>query len=324
MRPLQRWSVEQGAGRRGGFLGRAIWPFAALAAALAVLPWLGVSAYVLGVLTLAFYLGVFAMAWDLLFGYLGEVNFGPTFLVGLGAYGAALLNNYTGLALWGCLAGGAAAAVVGGLLLALPALRLRGPYFGLVTLAAVLFLQRVIVIAARYTGGEIGLAVPSVLSLSARVNYYYALGFMLLSGAVLLALVNSPLGLILQAIGQDAMDAAVLGFNVTKYKLAAFCLSALFSGLAGGLTIFYLGTVSVGTVVDIAVTLQIIIAAILGGRRTIIGAVLGALFLIVMGEYLRPLGDLNEFVVAALALGVLLWAPDGLLGFVVGSRRVEG
>ena len=74
---------------------------------------------------------------------------------------------------------------------------------------------------------------------------------MVVSGAILFGLSRSPVGLILQATGQDAIEAAALGFNVTKHKLAAFCVSALFSGLAGGMLIFYLGTASVGTVVDI-------------------------------------------------------------------------
>ena len=87
---------------------------------------------------------------------------------------------------------------------------------------------------------------------------------------------------------------AALGFNVAKHKLAAFCISALFSGPAGAMLIFYMGTASVDTVVDIAVGVQIIIAAVLGGRRTIIGAALGAIFLIGAGEFLRPLGQLND------------------------------
>ena len=107
---------------------------------------------------------------------------------------------------------------------------------------------------------------------------------MAVSGAILFSLSRSPVGLILQASGQDAVQAGALGFNVTKHKLAAFVISAFFSGLAGGLLVFYLGTASVGTFVDITVGVQIIIAAVLGGRRTILGAVLGAIFLIAMSE----------------------------------------
>src|ERR1700747_2048470 len=105
---------------------RMFWIAAVGVLSAALLPfWL--SAYLLGVLTAAYYFGVFAMAWDLLFGFAGEVNFGPTFLIGLGAYTAAILNNAYGVPIPVCVVAGAAMAVIGGLLLAVPALRLRGP-----------------------------------------------------------------------------------------------------------------------------------------------------------------------------------------------------
>ena len=290
--------------------------FLAVLAAFALLPF-GVSGYVLGLLTLAWYFGVFAMSWDLLFGFAGEVNFGPTFLIGLGAYGAGLLNTLLHWPVPFAVAGGAAIAVIGGLLLALPALRLSGPYFGLTTLVAVLLLQQAVTIGAHWTGGEIGLSLDDVLSLDERVNYWVALAFLAISGVVLLAYSRSSAGLILQACGQDKVEAAALGFNVDKHKLAAFCVSALFSGLAGAMLVFYYGTISPGTVVEIAVGVQVIIAAVLGGRRTIVGAAIGAAFLIVAGEILRPLGQLSTFVVSAVALAVILFFPDGLLGWLL-------
>jgi branched-chain amino acid transport system permease protein len=292
-----------------------------LAVLFGLAPLTGISEYILGVLTMICFYAVFAMSWDLLFGYAGEVNFGPSFLIGLGAYGAGLADADLGLPLILCVVIGALASVAGGLLLAIPALRLRGPYFGLITLVAVLLLQDAIVIFAGTTGGEIGLSVPDVLSLSAVVNFYYAFGLMVISGAILLVIANSPFGLILQAAGQDPVEAQSLGFNIVKHKIAAFVLSAFFSGLAGAMLVFYLGTASVGAMVDIAVGIQVIIAAVLGGRRTIIGGVLGAAFLIGAGEVLRPLGQLSGFVVAAAALGVILIFPNGLLGLFGGARR---
>lgn len=283
-------------------------------------PW-WLSAYILGVLTSAYYFGVFAMSWDLLFGFAGKVNFGPTFLIGLGAYGAAILNSTTGLDIPICLVFGVVVALVGGVLLALPALRLRGPYFGLVTLVAVLLLQNAIVIFARFTGGEIGMTVPDVLSISANVNYWYALGFLAICAMILYGLASSSVGLILQASSQDDVGASALGFNVTKHTLAAFCVSAAFSGLAGGMTVFYLGTASVDTVIDLSIAVQIIIAAVLGGRRTILGAVLGSIFLILADELLRPLGQLNTLVVSAVALLVILFFPDGMLGYLLRPRE---
>ena len=218
----------------------------------ATLP-LYVSGYVLGLLTIAYYFGVFSMAWDLLFGFANEVNFGPSFLIGLGAYTAGILDNLYQPPIALCIAAGVLAAMIGGLVLALPALRVRGPYFGLTTLVAVLMLQNFVVVAAGLTGGEIGLTIPDVISIDDKVNYWIALGFMGVSGAILYGLTRSPVGLILQASGQDPVQAGALGFNVTKHKLAAFLVSAFFSGLAGALMAFYLGTASVGTFIDVTV-----------------------------------------------------------------------
>jgi branched-chain amino acid transport system permease protein len=304
---------------RGLLASRQAWLTLAVLAILVALPWT-VSAYILGVLTVAYYFGVFAMAWDLLFGFANEVNFGPTFLMGSGAYAAGLLNGQ-GLPVWVCLIAGAAAALAGGVVLAVPALRLTGPYFGLVTLVAVLLLQQVIVIFASVTGGEIGLTMNDILSMDDTTNYWYALGFLALSGLILFTLSRSPVGLILQASGQDRIGASALGFNVTKHKLAAFCISAVFSGLAGAMLVFYLGTASVGTVVDVAVGVQVIIAAVLGGRRTILGAAVGSIFLILTGEALRPLGQLSTFVVSGVALLVILFFPDGLMGYLLRKRE---
>jgi len=302
---------------------RLLWGAILLCAAVAaLLPW-WLSAYILGILTVAYYFGVFAMAWDLLFGFAGEVNFGPTFLIGLGAYGAAILDANFGQPIFVCVIAGALVALVGGLLLALPALRLRGPYFGLVTLVAVLLLQNFIVIFAHITGGEIGMTVPDVLSADANANYWYALAFLFVCTIILFGLSRSAVGLILQASGQDAIAAQALGFNVTKHKVAAFCVSAVFSGMAGAMLVFYEGAASVDTVINLSIAVQVIIAAVLGGRRTIIGAVLGSIFLILANEFLRPLGQLNTFVVAAVALAVILFFPDGFLGYALRGRQRE-
>jgi branched-chain amino acid transport system permease protein len=282
------------------------------------------SGYIMGLLTVAFYTAVFAMAWDLLFGFAGEVNFGPTFLIGLGAYTAGILDARLSpqISIWLCIILGAAAAVIGGVMLALPALRLRGPYFGLMTLVAVLMLQNFVVVFADLTGGEIGLSVPDVMAVSQTTNYWIAFGFMAISGAILFALSRSPIGLVLQASGQDSVQAGALGFNVVKHKLFAFIVSAFFSGMAGALMVFYMGTASVGTFIDISVGVQIIVAAVMGGRRTIIGAAVGAVFLIGMGEVLRPLGELATLIVSLIALAVVLFFPNGFMGML--ERRTNG
>ena len=188
----------------------------------AVLP-LWLSAYMLGVLTLAYYFGVFSMSWDLLFGFAGEVNFGPTFLIGLGAYTAAILDNQYHQPIPVCVLAGALAALIGGLLLAMPALRLRGPYFGLVTLVAVLLLQNAIVIfAARHRRRDRDDRARRALDRRAGELLVRARLLDRSARSLLFGLSRSAIGLILQASGQDAIEAAALGFNVTKHKLAAF------------------------------------------------------------------------------------------------------
>ncbi len=296
-----------------------IWFGLALLVVFACLPLL-LSLYIVGVVTIALYFSVFAMSWDLLFGYSGEVNFGPTFLIGIGAYGAALLNVNTPLPVPACVLLGTLMAVAAGLLLVAPALRLRGPYFGLITLVSVLVLNELITIFAQYTGGEIGISLPGILTTSNMINYYLALAFASVSAVILLIVTASPIGLILQAGAQDPVAAESLGFNITKYKVLAFGLSAFFSGLSGALLVFYMGTASVSVVVSISVVLQIIIAAIVGGRRTILGPILGSLFIIITGEWLQYLGQLDYVAVSILALIILLFFPDGIAGLVLRRR----
>src|SRR3954464_8191278 len=304
------------------FTSRLFFVSVALVVIAATLP-LYVCGYVLGLLTVAFYFGVFAMAWDLLFGFAGEVNFGPTFLIGVGAYTAGILNAQFGWPGYACIVLGALASVIAGLVLALPALRVRGPYFGLTTLVAVLMLQNFMMVSAAITGGEIGLTIPDVITINAGANYWIALGFMTISAIILYGLSQSPIGLVLQASGQDPVQAGALGFNIVKHKLAAFVVSAFFSGLSGALLVFYFGTASVGTVVDVAVGVNVIVAAVLGGRRTVLGAALGAIFLIVAGEFLRPTGELATFIVSAVALLVVLFFPGGFLGRLLQAEGRE-
>ena len=161
-----------------------------------------------------------------------------------------------------------------------------------------------------------------MLSIDDRTNYWIALACLGASGLALLLYSRSSAGLILQACGQDPVEAAALGFNVAKHKLAAFCLSALFSGLAGAMLVFYGGTISPSTVIDIALGVQVIIATVFGGRRTILGAVFGAVVITIAGEVLRPVGQLATFIISAVALAVILLFPDGLLGLAL--HRSDG
>src|SRR6201991_388690 len=177
----------------GFFKSRLFFISLAIVIGAATLP-LFVSGYILGLLTVAFYFGVFAMAWDLLFGFAGEVNFGPTFLIGVGAYTAGILNNQLGWSVYLCIVIGALASVIAGLVLALPALRVRGPYFGLTTLVAMLMLQNLMVVFAALPGGEIGWPIPDVIRRYAGANCWIALGLAPISAALLCGFSQSAIG----------------------------------------------------------------------------------------------------------------------------------
>ena len=232
-----------------------------------------VSGYVLGLLTIAYYFGVFSMAWDLLFGFANEVNFGPSFLIGLGAYTAGILDNLYQPPIALCIAAGVLAAMTGGARAgaagaegARALFRPHHPRRG----ADPAELRRrrgepdrraKSASPCRTSFRSTTRSITGSRSASWRV-----------SGAILYGLSRSPVGLILEASGQDPVQAGALGFNVTKHKLAAFLVSAFFSGLAGALMAFYLGAASVGTFIDVTVGVQVIIGAVIGGRRTILGA----------------------------------------------------
>ncbi len=166
--------------------------------------------------------------------------------------------------------------------------------------------------------------VPDVLSVSTDVNYWYAFGFLVISAIILFGLSRSALGLILQATGQDRVEAEALGFNVTKHKIAAFSISALFSGLAGAMMTFYKGTAPRSRSDGSRSRRSRCRSSsrwCSAGRRTILGGVLGAIFLVLFDELLQPIGQLNTFVVSGVALLVILFLPDGVLGWVLRPRE---
>jgi len=118
---------------------------------------------------------------------------------------------------------------------------------------------------------------------------------MTISAIILYGLSQSPIGLVLQASGQDPVQAGALGFNIVKHKLAAFVVSAFSQACPGALLVFYFGTASVGTVVDVAVGVNVIVAA--GARRAAAPCWArhwAQSYLIVAGEFLRPTGELGD------------------------------
>ena len=251
-------------------------------AGLALVP-LGVTnPYVLSVLTLAALYAIFASSWDILSGYIGQLNFGHAVFFGAGAYATGFLGPH--LPPWLVFPCGAAAAALCALLVGLPCLKLRGPYLSLTTLVFPLILERLAFTFRDVTGGEYGLTVASPLG---RLGLYYAsLALLSATLVVLLAVAESRLGRTFRAIGDDDQAAMAAGVNTTRFKLGAFVLGALLAGLGGVLYAYHLRHVG-PEIFGLFTSFAIVIMGIVGGMGTILGPALGAYFLTLLGESLR-------------------------------------
>jgi len=194
---------------------------------LLLLPLATSDGYTLRVLILASIFAIFAASWDLLSGFTGQMNFGHALFFGVAAYTSALININVGLPPPLTIPLGALAAVLAGLVIGIPCLRLRGPYLALATLAFPLILDGVVRAIPSVTGGELGLSGISPLSGSRMADYYIAVGLMLALGFVMWKISNSKTGMVFHAIREDEVTARASGINTTRYKLLAFCLSGI-------------------------------------------------------------------------------------------------
>jgi branched-chain amino acid transport system permease protein len=242
--------------------------------------------------------GLFACAFNLLIGFTGLLSFGHAAMFGSAGYVAGYVLRDKGMPFeLGILAGVAAAALIG-LAMGALAIRRQGIYFSMITLALA---QMVYFAALRapFTGGEDGLqGVPrgslfGVLDLGQDITMYYVvLGIAVAGFALIVRIVHSPFGQVLKAIKENEARAVSLGFDVDKYKLLAFVLSAAIAGLAGATKTAVLGF---ETLTDVHWTMSglVILMTLVGGMGTMAGPVIGA-FLIIMLE--NKLGDFGSFL----------------------------
>lgn len=271
---------------------------------------------------------IFAVSWDFISGYTGQVNFGHAFFFGVAAYAAALLNKYMGLQPWATIPLGAVAATLAGMLMCLPALRLRGPYLSLVTLAMPLILLGIIKAFPDVTGGEHGISGLPALSDSRMADYYITLLVMLASVFILWKLTDAKSGLvrtgiILHAIREDEIAARATGINTIRYKLLAFIIGGFFAGLAGGLYAHFMQIAGPSSL-DMMLSFQAIIWTVFGGIVSIYGAVVGVFILYPLMELLRQFSvpvwpgsemlfsDLRFLIFSAMIIAILLFMPEGI------------
>ena len=299
-------------------------------AVMCVLP-LFVPTSVTRLLIMAAYLAIFAMSWDMMSGYTGYVSFGHPFLIGIAAYVSAFLSTQEGFQpphiifpLYVTIPLGVAAAVGGGMLFFLPSMRVRGPYFSLVSLAFMEILHRLIIaIRPEYTGGDRGLPRIATVVLGALPNYYLSLGLMFATAIGLWSVSRSNVGNILKAIRMDEDVVEASGISTYRFKRFAFLLSAVTAGIGGAFYTHYLQSICPRRAFSVVLLLDIIIAAVIGGMGTIIGPMFGGYFLTFILEYLRPylFGQWRLLAYALVAIFMVIYRPRGFYGIVQDVRN---
>ena len=234
------------------------------AISLLVLPLFTQDSYLLRILILTNIFAILAASWDLLSGFTGQMNFGHALFFGVAAYCTAILNLRLGLPPWFSIPLGAMGAVLAGLIVGIPCLRLRGTYLALTTLAFPIILLGVVFAIPDVTGGELGISGIKRLTSSRLGDYYVTTLLMLTLGFVMWKITDSKKGIILHAIREDEVAVRASGINTTRYKLLAFCLSGFFAGIAGGLYAHFMRTAGPSTL-EVALSFQIVIWAVFGG-----------------------------------------------------------
>ena len=281
---------------------------------LLLLPLITAHPYYLGIVLMASIFAIFAASWDLLSGFTGQLNFGHALFFGVAAYTAALLNLHFGLAPWLTIPLGALAAVLAGLVIGVPCLRLRGTYLAFATLAFPLILIAVVHAVPNITGGELGVSGIDPLSGSRTIDYYIAVTLMIGLGFVMWKITASKTGIIFHAIREDEVAARASGVNTTRYKLLAFCLSGFFAGIAGGLYVHYMKVAGPSTL-ELLLSFQVVIWAIFGGIATIYGPIAGVFIIYIPYQLMNALPVVSEIrmlLVAIIIVLVMLFMPEGL------------
>ncbi|MDR7533530.1 MAG: branched-chain amino acid ABC transporter ATP-binding protein/permease [Armatimonadota bacterium] len=305
------------------------WAVAAAAAALALVP-LGVrDAFFLNALITVFLFGTVAQAWNIIGGYAGQISFGHAVFFGLGAYAAAVLLKEVGLSPWLGMGAGAGIAVLVSLAIGYPTFRLRRHFFALATLALG-EIVRILFLNWSFVGAAVGFYLPleyrnrpGYLMWDSKVPYYLVSLALFGSATLLVALLDRRrAGVYLRAINQDEDAAAMLGLAARRYKLYAMALSAALTSLAGTIYALYVLYIDPYNVMPGRLSLLAVVMALIGGRATVTGPVLGAFFIVLLNEYTRSWlgggGRGADFILfGALVMLVSIREPGGLVGWLV-------
>jgi branched-chain amino acid transport system permease protein len=279
---------------------------------MAALPLIFGGNYLIGVLTVSVIYGIWAVSWDFMSGLTGRENFGHSLFIGVGAYTAGFLNTTFGFSGWWSLPAAMVMAMVFALVIGVPTLRLKGPYFALAMLSGAVIMQRLMLIFWEQTGGEEGINGIEPLIRSQLGFYYFALAALVLVTALLLALARSHWGLILRAVRGDEATCQAAGINVTFYKIASLMISAAFAGAGGAIYAHYQLQVS-PQLFAIVTSITIITMVYVGGMASIYGPVGGAILLVLLTELLRNFGEWRLMIYSCTLILILFFLPNGLI-----------
>lgn len=258
-----------------------------------------------------------AIGLNLLMGNSGQVSVCSSAFVAIGAYSTTLLQTRLGIPYWVAFPMGAVIAGFAGLILGFPALRVRGFYLAVVTMG---FLEIVIILMEELewlTGGVRGLLSPrpSIFGykLSTDLSFYYVILAVALLGIwVARSILSSPTGRAFDSIRNNQAVSQTLGVPLTRTKLIAFVLSAVYAGIAGGLLAPLVGFLD-PLAFNAWASLQFTVYIVVGGMGSVIGSVIGATVFTIIPELIRNFGELNEFVFSGILLIVLIFLPGGLV-----------
>ncbi|MGZ3524859.1 MAG: branched-chain amino acid ABC transporter permease [Thermodesulfobacteriota bacterium] len=261
---------------------------------------------------------IFAMGYDILFGYTGLLSFGHAIFFGVGAYSLGLILIKLHAPLLVGLLGGIFVSLVIALVVGFLSIRVKGIYFVMVTLA---FCQMFYFIAfkwAGFTGGDNGLhGVPRppvvTIHLDSEIRLYYFI-LILFVVCLLLALrvVHSPFGRALQSLKSNEDRAKSIGFDTSRFKLISFLISAFFGGLAGGLYALHLNFVPLETL-HIMTSGDVVIMSIIGGIGTLYGPIFGAMLLVYLKNLMSGWTEQWNFIMGILFITSVLTLRRGIL-----------
>ncbi len=275
-----------------------------------------IGPYILKMLTFTAIFAIYASSWDLLY-FAGQLNLGHGAFFGVAGYVAAILDLNLHLPPWATIVLGAISGVVSGLILGIPALRMRGPYLAILTMSFPVILSGIVFAFSDFTGGELGLSGISSVSESDRTVYYICLVTMIISFLILWKLSDTKsriirTGIVFKAIAEDEIAARTSGINTPRYKLLAFAVSAFFAGISGGLYV-YVMKVAGPSMFHPLFSLYPVIWTIFGGAATVYGAVMGVLILYPFwGVLFAATPELKMIIFTALIIIIILFMPEGI------------